>query len=572
MRLVHRRALLPLPQVLALALAFSLADVSAASRPALRGPRGIVVSPQPHATQVGVLVLQRGGNAVDAAVATAVALTVTYPRAGNLTGGGFLLYREPGGRVHALDFRETAPAALTAALLLDAEGRPDPARTRGSGLAVAVPASLAGLAHAQSRWGTRPLGEMVRASIPLAERGIPVSRGEAAVLEEERAKLLADPAAARVFAPGGHPLREGERLVQRDLARTLRTVARVGASAFTSGPLASAIVDSVRQRGGVLTQADLAGYRPVERQPLVGTYRGLQVTTFPPPSAGGIAVLQILAMLERFDLKASGPGASLTLHRLAETERRAFADRSFWVGDPDHVRVPVAALLDPAYLEARARSIRDDAATPSSAVAPGALPAERGGETLHLVTADSMGGLVTLTTTLNSHYGSGIMAAGTGLLLNDEVDDFAVAPGVPNQFGLAGGTANAVAGGKRPVSSMCPTIVERPGAPRPLLALGSPSGSRIVSAVVQTILHTVDFGMELQEAVDAPRAHHQWLPDVLFHEPRGLPADVAAALRARGHVLEPKTYTWYVAAVGLAQDGTWLGAADARGEGTAGAP
>jgi len=551
-----------------LLLVLAAPEAAAASRPALRGPRGIVVSPERHATEVGVEVLRSGGNAVDAAVATAVALTVTYPRAGNLTGGGFLLYRAPDGRIHALDFREVAPQGLTAAMLLDGEGKPDPGKTRGSGLAVAVPATLHGLAEAQARWGTRPLAALVRPAIPLAERGIPVSRGEAATLEEEREKLLRDPGARALFAPAGRLLREGEVLVQRDLARTLRSVAREGPRALTAGPIAEAIVRTAGGRGGVLTLADLAAYKPLQREPLVGTYRGLKVTTFPPPSAGGIAVLQILAMLERFDLAASGPGASLTLHRLAEAERRAFADRSFWVGDPAAVRVPTAALLDPRYLAARAATIRDDAATPSSGVQAGKLD----GDTLHLVTADREGGLVTLTTTLNSNYGVGIVAAGTGLLLNDEVDDFAVAPGVPNQFGLAGGAANAVAGGKRPVSSMCPTIVERPGAARPLLALGSPSGSRIVSAVVQTILNVVDFKMELQEAVDAPRIHHQWLPDVLYHEPRALPADVAEALRARGHTLEARTFTWVVAAVGTAEDGTWVGAADPRGEGTAGAP
>ena len=555
-------------RALLVVLALLLPEAQAASRPALRGPRGIVVSPERHATEVGVEVLRSGGNAVDAAVAAAVALAVTYPRAGNLTGGGFLLYREPGGQVYALDFREVAPRALTGAMLLDGEGKPDAGKTRGSGLAVAVPATVHGLAEAQGRWGTRPFAAMVRPAIPLAERGVPLTRGEAAVLEEERAKILRDPAARAVVAPGGEPLREGEPLVQRDLAKTLRALARQGPRAFTEGPIAEAIVEAARRRGGVLTREDLAGYRPVLREPLVGTYRGLKVTTFPPPSAGGIAVLQVLAMLERFDLATSGPGASLNLHRLAEAERRAFADRSFWVGDPDQVRVPVAGLLDPRYLAARAASIRDDAATPSSGVQPGSLD----GDTLHLVAADREGGLVTLTTTLNSHYGVGIVAAGTGLLLNDEVDDFAVAPGVPNQFGLAGGTANAVAAGKRPVSSMCPTIVERPGAARPLLALGSPSGSRIVSAVVETILNVVDYKMELQEAVDAPRIHHQWLPDVLYHEPRALPADVAAALRARGHTLEARTFTWYVAAVGTADDGTWVGAADARGEGTAGAP
>jgi gamma-glutamyltranspeptidase / glutathione hydrolase len=553
---------------LAVLLLLAPAARAASPRPSV-GARGMVVAPESQAAAAGLEVLRDGGNAVDAAVTMALVLSVTYPRAGNLAGGGFILYRAPDGSHHALDFRETAPAALTPSMFLGPDGKPDPEKSRSRGLAVAVPGSVAGLSAAHAQWGSRPWASLVAPAVRLAEQGITVSPLSAAAYAEENARLAADPAARALFTKDGAPLPEGHRLVQKDLATTLRTIAELRADGFYKGRVAGAIVDAVRAAGGVMTAEDLASYKVLPREPIVGRYRDVRVVAFPPPSSGGVVLLQALAMLERFDMRAAGATSSTTLHRIAEAERRAFADRSRFLGDPAFVDVPVRKLLDRAYLDGRSRSIRDDRSTPSSEIGPGTLPKE-GGNTLHLSVADARGGAVALTTTLNSWFGAAIVAPGTGLLLNNEIDDFSLAPGVANQFGLRGEAANAPAGGKRPLSSMCPTIVEEaaPGA-RPLLVLGSPGGGTIISAVLQTILHVVDDGMTLQEAVDAPRIHHQWMPDRLDHDTVGIPKDVLDALAAKGHTLHTRSFTWNVTAIGRDEKGRWTGAADARGEGVA---
>jgi len=553
---------------LVLLLTLSFPGLAASRAPAV-GARGMVVAPEARAAEAGLAVLRDGGNAVDAAVATAVALAVTYPRAGNLAGGGFLLYRSPDGAYHALDFRETAPAALTPKMFLGADGKPDPRKSRSTGLAVGVPGSVKGLVEAHARFGSRPWESLVAPAIRLAEEGTTVSAKSAAIYAEENEHLAADPAARAQFTKNGAPLPEGHRLVQKDLAATLRLLASDRADGFYRGRVAQAIVDAVRAGGGVMTLADLAAYQVVEREPLVGRYRGRRVVTFPPPSSGGIVLLQALGMLERFGMAASGAGSSLTLHRIAEAERRAFADRSRFLGDPAFVDVPTARLLAKGYVDARSRTIRDDRAVPSATIGPGA-PKSEGTNTYHLSVADSRGGAVALTSTLNSWFGAAIVAPGTGLLLNNEMDDFSLGPGVANQFGLLGEEANLPAGGKRPLSSMCPTIVEdgKPG-DRPLLVLGSPGGATIISAVLQTLLHVVDDGMTLPESVDAPRIHHQWMPDRLDHDTVGIPKDVLDALAAKGHTLHTRSFTWNVAAIGRDAEGRWTGAADPRGEGVA---
>jgi gamma-glutamyltranspeptidase/glutathione hydrolase len=563
------RPLVSLAIVVALLAARGDPAIAASPRPVVAA-RGMVVAPEKLAAEVGLRVLTRGGNAVDAAVATAFALAVTYPRAGNLGGGGFLLYRAPGAQYRALDFRETAPGALTGALFRDAHGIVDPRKAQEGGLAIAVPGSVAGLAEAHARWGSRPWAELVLPAIELAETGFAISAFSADNFAAEHARLAVDPGAKALFTHGGEPLREGDRLVQPDLAKTLRAIASGGAKAFYEGPIADAIVKTVAADGGVLSRDDLASYRPVLREPLIGSYRGHRVVTFPLPSSGGIVLLQALAMLEHFDMASSGYGSSLTLHRIAEAERRAFADRSRYLGDPAFVDVPVRQLLDPAYLAKRAAGIRDDRATPSSKVLPGLPGKEEGRETLHLSIADSRGGAVALTTTLNSWFGAAIVPPGTGVLLNNEIDDFALAAGVPNLYGLVGGSSNAVAGGKRPLSSMCPTIVEQvaPGA-RPFLVLGSKGGATIITTVLETILHLVDDGLTIQEAVDAPRIHHQWQPDTLQIEPQALPEDVAARLRACGHTIQVREPIGNVAAIGLDAEGRWTGAADPREESVA---
>jgi len=543
----------------------------AASPAAVRSAQAMAVTPDDRATRVAVRVLRDGGNAVDAAVATAFALSVTLPHAGNLGGGGFLLYREPDGTVTALDFRETAPASLSAGIFLDEDGRPVPARSTRGGLAVAVPGSVAGLFEAHRRWGRLAWADLVAPAITLADRGVVISPWLAGVFRRAGGPLLRHRAARSVFGPGGRLPVDGQLLRQPDLAASLRRIASRGVDGFNRGRIARAIEQTVHQAGGVLDRDDLAAYRPVARQPVEGRYRGYRVVSFPPPSSGGLVLLQMLGMLERFDLAASGSGASATVHVMAEVERRAFADRSRWLGDPGFFEVPARALLDPAYVTERAATISPDHATPSARITPGTPPLPESEDTLHFSVTDPSGGAVSLTTTLNTAFGCGMVARGTGILLNNQIDDFALAPGIPNQWGLVGSDANAVAGGKRPLSSMTPTIVEFPEpGPRPALVLGSPGGAKIITAVLQVLVNFIDHDMSLQEAVDAPRFHHQWMPDRITHEFRAFPRDVRLALEAREHQLEqaPRPLG-NVNAIGLDAEGRWLGAADPRRRGSA---
>jgi len=542
-----------------------------ASRPAVRAPAAMAVSSEDRATRAAVDALRKGGNAVDAAVAAAFVLAVTAPDAGNLGGGGFLLYRQPDGNVFALDFRETAPRALRPEQFLDGDGRPIAGSSLRGGLAVGVPGSVAGLFEAHRRWGSLAWRTLLAPAIDLAENGAVVSPHMARVFRRSGAVLLDEPASRAIFAANGELPREGDRLVQPDLASSLRRIAEQGRDGFYRGPTAEALERSVRAAGGPLDREDLSDYATVLRRPLEGSYRGYRVVSFPPPSSGGLALLQMLGMLERFDLSASGPGSSRTVHLLAEVERRVFADRSRWLGDPAFFPVPVEGLLDKEYLARRAGSIDPDRATPSSLLPPGEPPRPESEETLHFSVADPRGGAVALTTTLNAPFGCGRIAEGTGILLNNEVDDFALAPGVPNLWGLVGAEANRIEGGKRPLSSMTPTIVEAPGGgSRPALVLGSPGGAKIITSVLQVLLNVVDHGMPLQEAVDFPRFHHQWLPDVLRHERRAFSEDVRRALIARGHAVEESPLPLgNVNAIAIDDEGRWLGAADPRREGSA---
>ncbi len=445
-----------------------------------------------------------------------------------------------------------------------------PERSLRGGLAVGVPGVVAGLAEAHERWGSLPWEALIGPAVALAEDGFVVSAWNAKTLRSREQELLADPETRAIFAVEGRLAGPGDRVVQADLSTTLRRVAAEGRSGFYEGPVADGIVRTVRGAGGVMSTADLTAYRAVVREPLRGTYRGYGIVSFPPPSSGGLVLLQIVGMLERFDLEASGFGSSLTVHRMAEAERRAYADRSRWLGDPEYADVPVEALLGREYIASRSRTIRSRKATPSRKIAPGTPPSLDTDETTHLSLADPSGGAVAMTITSNQWFGSGLMADGTGVVLNNEMDDFALAPGVPNLYGLIGGEANAPAGGKRPLSSMTPTIVAAQGdRGRPVLILGSPGGSRIISAVLQVIVNVIDHAMPLQEAVNAPRFHHQWLRGRIEHGPWAFPADVARELRARGHELYPTGDLANVSAIGLDDDGTWLGAADPRREGLA---
>ena len=501
---------------------------------------GMVVAQEAQAARIGAGILRRGGNAVDAAVATGFALAVTYPRAGNIGGGGFMvIHLAKGGRNIAIDYRETAPAAFTRDIFLDERGEADPKKSRETGLAVGVPGTVAGLAHAHRKYGSGKftLAQLIAPSIALARDGFVVTGDLADTLDGARAMFLRWPSSARIFLnPDGTSLREGSRLVQADLADTLQAIARGGARAFYEGAIAEKIATGVRAAGGVMSASDLKAYRVKERAPVTGSYRGYQVVSMPPPSSGGVHLIQMLNILEGFPLAKLGAQNPDTLHLMAEAMKRAYADRAVHLGDPDFVRVPVAWLTSKTYAAELRAGIDPQRATPSGAIRAGTPPRE-GDNTTHYSIVDRFDNAVSNTYTLNLSYGVGLVAEGTGVLLNNEMDDFAAKPNAPNAFGLVGGDANAPAPGKRPLSSMTPTVVLKRG--KPYLVTGTPGGSRIITTVLQIVLNSIDHRMNAADAVSAPRIHHQWLPDELRVE-SDLPAASVSSLKARGHnVLTP---------------------------------
>jgi len=539
----------------------------------------MVVASESEAARAGRAMFERGGNAVDAAIAAAFALAVTQPFSAGLGGGAFVLIRTAEGDVIAVDARETAPAAATRDMFRQ-PGVPEGASLAGP-LAVGAPGFVAGCALVLERWGTLSLSEVVAPAIALAKQGFRVGRYHARMIEFMRARGLARrfPDTARIQFPSeGTAARPGWRLEQPELAATLRRVGAEGPEAFYKGEIAKAIVAAVQSRGGILTLDDLAGYRPVIRQPITGSYRGYAVHTFPPPSSGGVAVVEALNILEGMELAPLGAGSSASVHRIAEALKLSFADTLAFVGDPDFVSVPAAQLIEKPYAE-RLRARIDPAwwrrapwrwlAGREIAIrveGPG-LPANDAGTT-HLSTADSAGNAVALTMTINTPYGSGITAERTGVLLNNEMDDFAIAPDLPNTYGLIDTRgANAIAPHKRPRSSMSPTILEKDGGL--FMVTGSPGGPRIVSTTLLSLLNVIDYGMDASQAVSAPRFHHQWAPDVLYLEP-DTARDVATALRERGHEVVVEESEWSAAeAIVVDPDGAFWGGTDPRRDGLA---
>ncbi|ERP87685.1 gamma-glutamyltransferase [Labrenzia sp. C1B10] len=525
---------------------------------------GMVASQEAVASRVGVDILKKGGNAVDAAIATGFALAVTLPRAGNLGGGGFMMiHLADSGDTKALDYREMAPAAAFKDMFLGEDGEPDNQKSRFSGLAVGVPGTVAGFAEAFEKHGSGKLtwAELVAPAIDLAENGIEVTPDLAASLTASAKRLLQDPATAAIFyKTGGLPFVPGETLKQTDLAATLKLIADKGAAGFYTGEVAEKIAQKVTASGGGMTTEDLAGYKPVWRDPVVGSYHGYEIASMPPPSSGGVHIVQILNMLQGYPLAEYGPNSADSIHVMAETMRRAYADRSKYLGDPDFVDVPVKGLTDPAYAAELVKSIKMDMATPSEEVKPGDPFPYESNQTTHYSVVDKDGNAVSNTYTLNFSYGVGLTADGTGVLLNNELDDFSAKPGVPNAYGLIGGTANAVEGGKRPLSSMSPTLVFKDG--KLFLATGSPGGSRIITTTLQIILNVVDHGMNIAEATAAPRIHNQWLPDEIRIE-EGLSPDTIRLLEARGHKVEVKNAMGSTQSIMLV-DGVLAGASDPR--------
>lgn len=525
----------------------------------------MVVADEPLAADVGVAVLKSGGNAVDAAVAVGFALAVTHPYAGNLGGGGFMLVRFADGRSTFIDFRERAPEKASRDMYLDAQGNPNQDSVDGWRSA-GVPGSVRGFELAQSKYGSQKWDELIAPAIELATKGYVLSYKSAELLRNAH-NLSEDPESKRVFQRGGSYYDAGDVFVQPELAATLKRIAASGARGFYEGEIARRLVSEMATHGGLLTLADLQGYRAVERTPLSGSYRGLTILTAPLPSSGGIGILQMLGMLEGSGYGKAGPGAAATIHYTAEVMRRYFADRSQYLGDSDFVKVPVKGLLDPAYIRERRASINPDQATPSDQLNPGKPAGREGTETTHYSIVDASGNAVAVTYTLNNGYGSGVTVPGLGFLLNDEMDDFTAKPNVPNMFGLVQGEANAIEPGKRPLSAMTPTIVVRDG--KPFMVLGAPGGPRIITAVLQVLLNVIDFRMNIQDAVDAPRFHHQWKPDKLYLE-AGISPDTVALLEDMGHQVDDSPGVVLARVNAILSDGGWLqGAADTRWVGKA---
>jgi gamma-glutamyltranspeptidase/glutathione hydrolase len=506
----------------------------AASPPPVAAEHGMVVTAQHLATEVGVAVLKNGGNAIDAAVAVGYALAVVYPAAGNLGGGGFMTIQLANGQKTFLDFREKAPLKARPDMYLDARGEVIEGLSTTGHLAVAVPGTVSGLELARSKYGTRPRAELLAPAIRLAEEGFVLLPGDAEMLQTSTEDFRHDAPSGAIFLKHGEPYVAGDRLVQKDLARTLRRISAAGAPGFYEGPVAHAIAVSSAQGGGIITELDLVKYTTRELAPVECDYRGYHVISAPPPSSGGTIVCEILNIVEGYPLHDLGWGSAQGVHYEIEAMRHAYMDRNTYLGDPDFVKNPLAHLLDKAYA-ARIRSAIDpQRAGQSDQIKPGMAPHE-GTNTTHYSIIDKDGNAVAVTYTLNDWFGAKVLAAGTGVLLNNEMDDFTVKMGVANMYGLVQGQANSIAPGKRPLSSMSPTIVTQGG--RPVLVLGTPGGSRIITAVVLTILNLIDYGMNLQEAVDAPRFHQQWLPERTGVERFGLSPDTSKLLVSMGHEL-----------------------------------
>jgi gamma-glutamyltranspeptidase / glutathione hydrolase len=539
------------------------APAQAASPAPVAGQNGMVVTAQHLASDVGVEVLKRGGNAVDAAVAVGYALAVVYPTAGNVGGGGFMTVRLKDGTTTFLDFRERAPKAATPAMYLDAEGNPVPGLSTDGYLAVGVPGSVKGFEVAREKFGTLSRQDLMAPAIRLAREGFELQPGDVASLAEGAADLAKDAAASAIFLKDGQLPPVGHRLVQTDLAATLQAISDGGPDAFYRGATADAIVAASRTGGGILAKADLEAYAVRELPPVTCDYRGYTVISSPPPSSGGVIICEILNVLEGYDLKAMGFGSADSVHVMVEAMRHAYVDRNSALGDPDFVDNPVAKLLSDDYAaEIRSRISRYRAGQ-SAALMPAGMGEPK--ETTHYSIIDRDGNAVSVTYTLNGSFGARVVAPGTGVLLNNEMDDFTQKPGVPNLYGLVQGEANAIAPGKTPLSSMSPTIVTRDG--QPVLVIGSPGGGRIITITLEAILNVVDHGMNIQEAVDAPRIHHQWLPDVVTVEPRALSPDTVRILTEMGHkVSEDADWPVWGEAAGII-----VGAPSIGGEAVAGA-
>ena len=556
------------------ALIASGEPTSAAFVQPLRSKRAMVVSAHPLASQAGLEILRKGGNAIDAAVATTFAISVVEPLSAGIGGGGFLLlHSAKTGEMRALDFRERAPLKATRNMYLDEQGNVRPNASVDGYLSVAVPGTVAGLYQVHHQYGKLPWATLVAPSISYAQNGFDVSERFVGAAQQRKKVILNNSGARQVFTRNGVMYEPGDKLVQKDLARTLEAVAK-NPQSFYTGSIARAIASDMTKNGGLITLQDLKSYKPIWRTPICGNFRSSRICSMPPPSSGGVHLLQILNIIGDTDLKFLGWHHPDALHLMVEAMRIAYADRSEYLGDPDFVKVPVEQLTSRAYAAKRRQEIRMDKAQQSAEVKPvdketlqRYTKANESPDTSHLTVVDEQRNAVSLTFTVNYGFGSGVVTPGTGILLNDEMDDFAAAPGVPNAYGLVGGDANAIAPRKTPLSSMTPTIVTQNNRLR--MATGAPGGSTIITTVLQIILNVLEYNMDAGAAVSASRIHHQWLPDELRVEPFGLDVATIQELRRRGHNIKERSPWGNANAIVVTADGKLEGAADPRGEGSA---
>ncbi|NKF51630.1 gamma-glutamyltransferase [Shewanella sp. WXL01] len=523
---------------------------------------GMVSSQEALATQIGVDILKQGGNAVDAAVAVGYALAVTLPRAGNLGGGGFMLvHLAKENKTVAIDYREVAPNKAHRDMFLNEQGDADKKLSREHGLAIGVPGTVMGMSLALEKYGTMELEQVIAPAISLAKNGISVTSDLATSLAGLKRRISQWPSSKAIFyRPDGSNFDIGDVLKQPDLAHSLSLIAKHGNKGFYQGETAEKIVAAVQQAGGIMTLQDMKNYSVVEREPVSGEYRGYKVVSMPPPSSGGTHIIQMLNMLEQFPIDKLGHNTADTLHLMTESMKYAYADRSEFLGDPDFVKVPVSELTNKSYAKSLADKFTINKTTPSAEIKPGKLAPYESNQTTHYSVVDKWGNAVSNTYTLNFSYGSGLVAAGTGILLNNEMDDFSAKPGTPNAYGLIGGEANSVAGNKRPLSSMSPTIVMKDG--KPYIITGSPGGSRIINITLQIIMNVIDHGLNIAEATAAPRVHHQWLPDYLRVE-RSLNQDTIKLLESKGHKVKVGNSIGSTQSIVVTEDGKF-GASDPR--------
>jgi gamma-glutamyltranspeptidase/glutathione hydrolase len=523
---------------------------------------GMVVSAHPQSSRIGISILQKGGNAIDAAVATEFALAVCFPEAGNIGGGGFMLIRTNDGKTAVIDYREKAPSHATRDMYLDKSGNVTAGLSTDTHLSSGIPGTVDGLITAHSKYGKIPFNEVIQPAIDLAEKGFRVTAGQAADLNSNRNIFIERNSFRPAFVKDSL-WKKGDILIQTALAETLKRIRDKGRNGFYSGTTARLLIKEMKRGNGIITEQDLMEYRAVIRTPLTADYKGYKIITVPPPSSGGIILIQLLRMTDPYPITEWGFNSPRTIHLMVEAERRAFADRSEYMGDPEFVKVPVDQLVNKKYLRDRLKTFDEKRASSSQEIKPGSPDGYVSEETTHYSVADARGNAVAVTTTLNNTFGNSIVVDSAGFLLNNQMDDFSVKPGYANMYGLVGGEANSVQPGKRMLSSMTPTIVEKDG--RLLLVLGSPGGSTIPTTVFQVVVNVLDFGMDIGEAVDAGRFHHQWLPDWISYEKNGIDSLTIEKLKGMGHQLKGRSSLGSINAIMILPDGKKAGGADKRG-------